>query len=110
MVDDSDDLDNLATVRFFIGELHEWLKRRHPTAPKVTVHQLIILYYVMRGNQDKQIARKLYLASHTIQNILWKLYRRIGAVDRTAAAIWLYFVLQGFFSEQEQEQQQEVAA
>ncbi len=49
-----------------------------------------VLAMVGRGLANKQIARRLGISEKTVKAHLTSIFRRIGAVDRTQAALWAH--------------------
>ena len=48
-----------------------------------------MLALVCEGLPNKQIARRLGIAEHTVKIHLGNAFRRIGVSDRTSAALWV---------------------
>jgi two-component system nitrate/nitrite response regulator NarL len=59
-----------------------------PGAYKLSSREAEILRYIMRGEPNKVIARKLDLAEATIKVHVKAILRKIGAANRTQAAMW----------------------
>ena len=61
--------------------------RTAPAAPPLSERELEILRLLARGLLAKQVAQALGLADSTVRNHLYRIYPRIGAVDRTQAIL-----------------------
>ncbi|SMB95356.1 two component transcriptional regulator, LuxR family [Thermanaeromonas toyohensis ToBE] len=61
-----------------------------PKAPgtSLTRREKEILAYVVKGESNKQIARRLYISEKTVKNHLTRIFRKIGVQDRTQAAVY----------------------
>jgi two-component system, NarL family, response regulator len=46
-----------------------------------------VLRYIVRGFQNKEIARILFIAESTVETHLGKIYRKLNVGNRTEAAI-----------------------
>lgn len=60
---------------------------RHPG--ELTPREHEILELVARGRSNAQIAKSLGISEPTVKGHLWRLYRKIGVSNRTAAARWV---------------------
>ena len=60
---------------------------RHPIAQKLTNREMQVLEGLAEGKANKQIARDLDLSEPTIKLHVKNLYRKIGAANRTQAAL-----------------------
>ena len=58
-------------------------------APQLSPRELEVLALVCEGLPNKQIARRLGIAEHTVKIHLGNAFRRIGVSDRTSAALWV---------------------
>jgi DNA-binding NarL/FixJ family response regulator len=56
--------------------------------PQLSPRETEILALVAQGMANKQIARRLGIAEHTVKIHLGNVFRRIGVSDRTSAALW----------------------
>ena len=56
--------------------------------PQLSPREREILALVAEGMPNKQIARRLGIAEHTVKIHLGNVFRRIGVGDRTSAALW----------------------
>jgi DNA-binding NarL/FixJ family response regulator len=56
--------------------------------PQLSPREREILSLVAQGMVNKQIARRLGIAEHTVKIHLGNVFRRIGVNDRTSAALW----------------------
>jgi len=56
--------------------------------PQLSPRETEILALVAQGKANKQIARQLGIAEHTVKIHLGNVFRRIGVNDRTSAALW----------------------
>ena len=57
--------------------------------PQLSPREREVLTLVCEGMPNKQIARRLGIAEHTVKIHLGNAYRRIGVSDRTSAALWV---------------------
>jgi len=60
-----------------------------PNLPKLTARERQILALVAEGRSNAQIAQALDIREPTVKGHLWRLYRKIGVPNRTAAARWI---------------------
>jgi DNA-binding NarL/FixJ family response regulator len=63
-----------------------------PTRPapvQLSRREREVLALVCEGMSNKQIARRLGIAEHTVKIHLGNAFRRIGVSDRTSAALWV---------------------
>jgi two-component system nitrate/nitrite response regulator NarL len=61
---------------------------RDPRVNKLSPRETVILHSLMDGDANKVIARKLDIAEATIKVHLKSILRKIGAANRTQAAMW----------------------
>ena len=59
------------------------------TTPQLSPREREVLALVCEGLPNKQIARRLGIAEHTVKIHLGNAFRRIGVSDRTSAALWV---------------------
>jgi DNA-binding NarL/FixJ family response regulator len=57
-------------------------------AAKLTCRELGVLRLLARGSSNRLIARKLEISEKTVKNHLSSIYFKIGATDRTQAALY----------------------
>jgi DNA-binding NarL/FixJ family response regulator len=57
--------------------------------PQLSPREREVLALVCEGLPNKQIARRLGIAEHTVKIHLGNAFRRIGVSDRTSAALWV---------------------
>jgi DNA-binding NarL/FixJ family response regulator len=55
---------------------------------ELTPRERDVLQLIVSGGSNKQVARKLGISEKTVKGHLTKLFQRIGAPDRTQAALW----------------------
>jgi DNA-binding NarL/FixJ family response regulator len=58
------------------------------TAPSLTPRESQVLGLIAKGQTNRQIARALGVSEKTVKTHVTNLLRRIGAADRTQAALW----------------------
>ena len=58
------------------------------TGPRLSPREREVLGLVGQGLANKQIARRLGIAEHTVKVHLTSIFRNLGVGDRTSAAIW----------------------
>ncbi|MDN3238228.1 response regulator [Glycomyces tritici] len=59
-----------------------------PSAPALTPRESQVLGLIAKGQTNRQIARALGVSEKTVKTHVTNLLRRIGAADRTQAALW----------------------
>jgi DNA-binding NarL/FixJ family response regulator len=59
------------------------------STPQLSPRERQVLTLVGEGMPNKQIARRLGIAEHTVKIHLGNAFRRIGVSDRTSAALWV---------------------
>lgn len=59
-----------------------------PSAPSLTPRESQVLGLIAKGQTNRQIARALGVSEKTVKTHVTNLLRRIGAADRTQAALW----------------------
>jgi DNA-binding NarL/FixJ family response regulator len=62
--------------------------KRQPAAG-LTAREREILQLVAQGRSNGEIARTLEISEPTVKGHLWRVYRKIGVANRTAAARWV---------------------
>lgn len=55
---------------------------------ELTEREVEVLRLVARGESNRSIARKLYISEKTVKNHLTNIFQKIGAADRTQAALY----------------------
>ena len=61
-------------------------------ATKLTSRELDVLRLLARGSSNRIIARTLDISEKTVKNHLSSIYFKIGATDRTQAALYAQYV------------------
>ncbi|MCA0869677.1 response regulator transcription factor [Seohaeicola saemankumensis] len=79
--------EQFAPVEFMSGKDAQDDAAAHPLAKKLTERELQVLRGLTAGQTNKEIARDLDLAEPTIKLHVKTLYRKIGASNRTKAAM-----------------------
>jgi DNA-binding NarL/FixJ family response regulator len=59
-----------------------------PSAPSLTPRESQVLGLIAKGQTNRQISRALGVSEKTVKTHVTNLLRRIGAADRTQAALW----------------------
>jgi DNA-binding NarL/FixJ family response regulator len=62
--------------------------REQPISERLTDREQQVLDLVRQGKPNKSIARRLGISEHTVKTHVTHILRRIGATDRTQAALW----------------------
>ncbi|MCU1613945.1 MAG: two component transcriptional regulator, LuxR family, partial [Frankiales bacterium] len=62
--------------------------REQPISEQLTDREQQVLDLVRQGKPNKSIARRLGISEHTVKTHVTHILRRIGANDRTQAALW----------------------
>ena len=62
--------------------------KHRPSGVQLTEREKEVLALVCRGLANKQIARQLGISERTVKSHLGNVFQRIGASDRTQAALW----------------------
>jgi DNA-binding NarL/FixJ family response regulator len=57
----------------------------HLSDERLTARELEVLRFVVQGNQNKNIAEKMFLSEHTVKVHVRNLMGKLGASDRTEA-------------------------
>lgn len=79
--------EQFAPVEFMTGKDDAISESAHPLAKKLTEREMQVLKGLTAGQTNKEIARDLDLAEPTIKLHVKTLYRKIGAGNRTKAAM-----------------------
>ena len=61
---------------------------RAPSRPELTARELDVLRLVAQGMANKQIGRALGITERTVKAHLGRVFRELGVLDRTSAALW----------------------
>ena len=67
-----------------------WDVADEPQAAKLSAREIAILERIVRGDSNKQVARFFRLAEPTVKAHVKAILRKIGASNRTQAAIWAF--------------------
>lgn len=67
------------------GVISQALAKEQPAAPRLSARELEVLRLLARGLTNKQIADRLDLSRETIKTHTERIFRRLGAGDRTEA-------------------------
>jgi two-component system nitrate/nitrite response regulator NarL len=70
------------------GEI--WDVADEPQAMKLSAREIAILERIVRGDSNKQVARFFGIAEPTVKAHVKAILRKIGASNRTQAAIWAF--------------------
>lgn len=55
---------------------------------KLTSRETQVLSLVSQGKQNKEVAEMLKISECTVERHLTRIYRKIGATNRTEASLW----------------------
>jgi two-component system, NarL family, nitrate/nitrite response regulator NarL len=78
----------ISTPKLQDSGAHAKLPSEDPTVRKLSAREAEILSHLMEGAANKVIARKLDVAEATIKVHIKAILRKIGAANRTQAAMW----------------------
>jgi two-component system, NarL family, nitrate/nitrite response regulator NarL len=67
-----------------------WDVADEPSAMKLSAREIAILERIVRGDSNKQVARFFKIAEPTVKAHVKAILRKIGASNRTQAAIWAF--------------------
>ena len=67
-----------------------WDVTDEPSAMKLSAREIAILERIVRGDSNKQVARFFGIAEPTVKAHVKAILRKIGASNRTQAAIWAF--------------------
>ena len=67
-----------------------WDVADEPQAMKLSAREIAILERIVRGDSNKQVARFFRIAEPTVKAHVKAILRKIGASNRTQAAIWAF--------------------
>jgi two-component system, NarL family, nitrate/nitrite response regulator NarL len=67
-----------------------WDFADEPQAMKLSAREIAILERIVRGDSNKQVARFFRIAEPTVKAHVKAILRKIGASNRTQAAIWAF--------------------
>ena len=67
-----------------------WEGGDEPQAMKLSAREIAILERIVRGDSNKQVARFFRIAEPTVKAHVKAILRKIGASNRTQAAIWAF--------------------
>ncbi|MFX4260595.1 response regulator [Pelotomaculum propionicicum] len=63
------------------------LSQRHTNSQGLTRREFDVLSLVAKGDNNRSIAKKLYISEKTVKNHLTNIFQKLGVDDRTQAAI-----------------------
>ena len=64
------------------------LRQPNETEPAITRREREILYMIVSGRTNSEIANELYISPHTVKTHIYNLYRKIEVPNRLTAALW----------------------
>jgi two-component system, NarL family, nitrate/nitrite response regulator NarL len=67
-----------------------WDVADEPQATKLSAREIAVLERIVRGDSNKQVARFFTIAEPTVKAHVKAILRKIGASNRTQAAIWAF--------------------
>jgi two-component system nitrate/nitrite response regulator NarL len=73
-----------------LGSEMLWDAADEPHAMKLSAREIAILERIVRGDSNKQVARFFGIAEPTVKAHVKAILRKIGASNRTQAAIWAF--------------------
>jgi two-component system nitrate/nitrite response regulator NarL len=73
-----------------LGNEMLWDVADEPQAGKLSAREIAILERIVRGDSNKQVARFFSIAEPTVKAHVKAILRKIGASNRTQAAIWAF--------------------
>lgn len=63
-------------------------KTHRDDSDALTPREIEVLRLVARGEQNKSIAKTLYISEKTVKNHLYRIFQKLGVEDRTQAALY----------------------
>lgn len=57
-------------------------------AVNLTRREMDVLYFLVKGNSNKEIAESMFISEKTVKNHLTSIFKKIGVKDRTQAALF----------------------
>lgn len=78
---------NPAIARKLLGEFRR-LTGGDVELPRLSRRELEVLEHVVRGENNKEIAEKLFISEKTVKNHLTNIFRKINVKDRTQAVLY----------------------
>ncbi len=78
---------NPGITRKLLGEFRR-LSGGDGDLPKLSHRELEVLEHVVRGENNKEIAGKLFISEKTVKNHLTNIFRKIDVKDRTQAVLY----------------------
>lgn len=76
-----------AVTRKLLGEFRR-LNGEHKDLPKLSFRELEVLEHAAKGENNKEIAEKLFISEKTVKNHLTSIFRKINVKDRTQAVLY----------------------
>jgi DNA-binding NarL/FixJ family response regulator len=59
-----------------------------PLNPKLSVREKQVVQLICKGKLNKEIAHELHLTEGTVKEYLNRIFRKMGATNRTELAVW----------------------
>lgn len=68
----------------------EWVKQRIDRFPHLTEREKEVLWHIVSGKRNREIAEALYISEHTVKNHISNIFSKLGIKDRMQLIALIY--------------------
>lgn len=79
-----------AEQRFDAEQQEAWVKERIDRFPHLTEREKEVLWHIVAGKRNREIAEALYISEHTVKNHISNIFSKLGIKDRMQLIALVY--------------------